>query len=253
MTHSDPAELTDLEAQQVALAQVQDDDFRAANLARMVAERLAPGSVLDVGCGGGGLVAALLAAGHDARGVDVSAPIIAAAQRYLEARDLDPSRVSAETLDSLADRGAHFDNVVSMDCLEHVDDDVAMFEKLVAITRPGGGRLVITVPALMWLYGRRDRDIGHYRRYDPSRLREFFAGRPIVVEELRFWNGLGVLPRVVTEKLLGRRMDESFRYGEPTLKKRALRFALDRWFRTVERYLRPPIGLTLIVKATRLA
>lgn len=246
------APLTDLEAQQVALAQVQEDDFRAANLSRMVAERLGPGSVLDVGCGGGGMVAFLLEHGHDARGIDVSEPIIAAAREYLQGRGHDPARVSREQLEDLVAKGVTFDNVVSMDCLEHVADDEAMFAHLVRLVRPGGGRLVITVPALDWLYGRRDRDIGHYRRYDRAMLRRLTIGQPITVEELRFWNGLGVLPRLVTEKLLGRRMDESFRYGEPDLKTRLLRGALDTWFRTVERYTRPPLGLTLILKATRL-
>ncbi|MCK5798347.1 MAG: methyltransferase domain-containing protein [Deltaproteobacteria bacterium] len=250
MTMKSETDPLDLDAQQVALAAVQEDDFRAANLNQMVASRLAPGSVLDVGCGGGGLVASLLRAGHDARGIDVSPPIIAAAKRYFEGHGFDPERVSAEPLASLVARGARFDNVVSMDCLEHVENDEAMFSELVEIVRPGG-TLVITVPALSWIYGQRDADIGHYRRYEKSRLRALIVGRSLRIEELRFWNVLGVLPRLVNEKLLGRRMDESFRYGEVTLKKRLLRGGLDLWFSTVERWVRPPLGLTLVMKASR--
>jgi SAM-dependent methyltransferase len=246
------ASAMDLDEQQVALSEVQDDDFRAANLNRMVAERLKPGTVIDVGCGGGGLLASLLERGYDACGIDVSPAIIEAAQGYLGSRGFEPTRVSAEPLEALVERGETFENVVSMDCLEHVDDDEAMFQQLVKLVRPGGGRLVITVPALMWLYGRRDRDIGHYRRYDRKRFEELLVGQPLIIEELRFWNGLGILPRVVTEKLLGRRMDESFRYGEPDLKKRVIRSALNTWFSTVERWVKPPMGLTLILKATRL-
>jgi hypothetical protein len=62
---------------------------------------------------------------------------------------------------------------------------------------------------------------------------------------------LGVLPRVINEKILGKRMDESFRYGVPTLKKRVIRTTLDIWFRMLENTIKPPLGLTLMLTATR--
>src|SRR5262245_12661058 len=106
-----------LEDQQADLARVQLDDFRAANLFRLVGSRLQAGDVLDVGCGAGGMVAWLLHHDYDARGIDVSETIISSAQDFLRQRGLDPTRVSATTIERLVNEGTTAANVVSMDCL----------------------------------------------------------------------------------------------------------------------------------------
>ena len=219
----------------------------------MVSERLVPdGTVLDVGCGASGLVASLLERGIDARGIDVSEPIIAAAASFLESRGLDSSRVSTEPLEAVAARGLQFDTVVSMDCLEHVEDDSAMFQQLVGLLRPGG-RLVITVPAMMSLFGERDRLQGHFRRYDRGMLRALAESASVEIEELRYWNLLGVPATFMNHRILKRSVNEGFRYGSPSLPKRLLRGTLFQWFSLVENHLRPPCGMTLLMVARRAA
>lgn len=245
------APMPDLETHEIALTEVQLRDFRAANLFRLVSARLVPGGrVLDVGCGASGLVASLLERGVDASGIDASASIIEAAAGFLRARGLDASRVSTEPLSALVAQGATFDSVVSMDCLEHVEDDAAMLRDLVRVLRPGG-TLVVTVPALMALYGERDRLQGHFRRYDRPMLRALAAEAPLELLELRYWNLLGVAPTYVSHRLLHRTVDESFRYGAPSLPKRLLRQALFTWFEQVENRFRPPLGMTLLLVARR--
>lgn len=243
--------LTQLEQLEVELAERQLTDFRAANLFALVAGQLGPGTVLDVGCGGGGLVASLLERGREARGIDTSAPIVEAARRFLSSRGLDPAAVSVQRLEDRLAAGELADNVVSMDCLEHVEDDRTFFTNLVRAVRPGG-RLVLTVPALMALYGERDREIGHFRRYERDELLALTRDQPLRVDDLRYWNLLGTVPTFVYNRVLHRRIDEGFRFGRPTLRKRLLRGGLDLWFKTVEARLRPPVGLTLLLTATRL-
>ena len=80
-----------------------------------------------------------------------------------------------------------------MDCLEHVEDDKTLFNELVELVRPGG-TLIVTVPAMMALYGERDERIGHYRRYERDELAALAEDAPIDVHQLRFWNALGVGP-----------------------------------------------------------
>lgn len=239
-----------LEDQQAALAEVQLRDFRASNLFRMMAQRLKSGSVLDVGCGAGGFVSWLLERRIDAHGIDLSAATVRVAQRFLERRALDNSRISCDSAGSLVAKGSRFDNVVSMDCLEHIENDRAAITELVSLLAPGG-RLLITVPAMMALYGPRDEKLGHFRRYERKSLLALLDGLPVRVDELRYWNVLGVAPTLLTQRLLRRGVNESFRYGEPSLTGRTLRSALSLWFRTVENHLRPPKGLTLILAATR--
>lgn len=237
---------TNLVSYEEALAGVQQTDFRAANLFRMVAARIAPGDVIDVGSGAGGLVADLLSRGVDARGIDSNAAMVAAAKKHLETRELDAARITQSTIEELLARGAQADTVTCMDCLEHVEDDRAFFDRLAALVRPGG-RLIITVPAMSALYGPRDKAVGHFRRYDPPALRTLARHPSLTLRELRYWNLLGVVPVFVSQRVLHRQLDESFRFGEPTPAQHLLRHALQFWFRTVENRVRPPRGLTLIM------
>jgi len=241
--------ISELERQQVALARTRGEDFRSDAIRRLVADRIKPGTVLDVGCGAGGLVAWLLTHGYDARGIDFSAPIVAAAQEHLRGCGLEPTRIRKASADSLVQQGERADNIVSMDCLEHIEDDSSAFASLVSAVYPGG-RLIITVPAMPSLFGAKDRAIGHYRRYTPERLEALASPHPLRVEELKYWNLLGVVPTFVAVRLLNRAVDESFRYGEPGAGKRALRRGLAAWFRGVENHLTPPVGLTLLMVAT---
>lgn len=248
--HSD-TDLTDLEQHEVALAEVQLSDFRSANLFAWVAEQIPPGSsVLDVGCGASGLVAWLLEAGVDARGVDTSAPTIEAARRFFSRRGLEPERVFVGDTRDLVARGEQVDVVTCMDCLEHVADDATLFDELVALTRPGG-RLVVTVPALMALYGERDVRMGHFRRYERDQLAALADHPDLEVEILRFWNVLGIAPTWVSQTVLKRGVNESFRFGPPTLRKRLMRRVLNMWFAQVENRVVPPVGMTLLLVARR--
>ncbi|MFN3197539.1 MAG: methyltransferase domain-containing protein [Bradymonadia bacterium] len=241
---------TPLEAHQAALAHVHGTDFRSANLYRMVNDRLLEGSVLDVGCGSGGLVSWLLDQGRDARGIDHSDATIDTARAHLSLCGHDPARVSTEDLAALVAQGHQVDNVVSMDCLEHVADDRGFLSHMVRLVRPGG-RLVITVPALMAVFGPRDEAVGHHRRYHRGDLLDLVADEPLDLMEMRYWNLLGVPPAFLYAKVLKSQMNESFRWGKPNLRKRLLRKGLHTWFAQVERRIVPPLGLTLLMVCTR--
>jgi len=233
------------------LAQHQLTDFRSLNLFRLVAREVVPGTVMDVGAGGGGMVAWLLERGYDARGIDLSPSTVEAAQRFLASRDLPTDRIRHIGLEQLIEQGETHDNVISMDCIEHIEDDRAAFSGLVSLCRPGG-RIVITVPALMAVFGARDHAQGHYRRYERDTLRALTEGLPVRIDQLRFWNVLGVAPTYVNQRILGRAIDESFRYGKPGLLPRMLRRGLQTWFHQVENRIEPPLGLTLLMVLTKL-
>jgi SAM-dependent methyltransferase len=241
----------DLDEQQTFLAQVADTDFRASSLNTLVSRYLVPGSVLDVGCGNGGMVTWLLKNGYDASGIDSSAAVVDSARAVLEARGCDATRVRMARIEELVAQGLRVDNVLSMDCLEHQEDDRAMFAGLLDVLRPGG-RLLVTVPAVPGLFSERDRIVGHYRRYTRERLLGLCRPHPLRVDDLRYWNLLGVPPTFLHARLLRRAINEDFRYGHPSLAARVLRGALSLWFSRVENSVRPPIGLTLVLVATRL-
>lgn len=61
--------------------------------------------------------------------------------------------------------------VTMMDVLEHLDDEESALREMIRLTKPGG-LLVITVPALRWLWSEWDVAVHHRRRYQrPDLLR----------------------------------------------------------------------------------
>ena len=71
------------------------------------------------------------------------------------------------------------------------------------------------------------------------------------LESLRWWNLIGVPAVWLTARVLRRRLDETFRYGDRSWAQRRLNDLLRLWFQLAEARLRPPLGLTLIACARR--
>lgn len=76
-----------------------------------------------------------------------------------------------------------FDLVAALDVLEHVDDDGAALDALLALARPGG-HLILTVPTHPRLFGSHDRRLHHRRRYAVRDFRRLCrrAGSEVVHE-----------------------------------------------------------------------
>lgn len=112
-------------------------------LAELLAEAATPGDrVLDVGCGAGGTTLAVAErVGPDGRctGVDISAPLIAAARR----RGI-PADFLVDDAQTAAFPPAAFDLVISRFGVMFFADPVAAFANLRGATRDGGGLRVIT-------------------------------------------------------------------------------------------------------------
>jgi SAM-dependent methyltransferase len=71
-----------------------------------------------------------------------------------------------------------FDAVVLLDVLEHQSNDRDFCAQLVKKMRPGA-RLILTVPAMPWLWSGWDAALGHVQRYTRQSLRKAFAGLPV--------------------------------------------------------------------------
>jgi hypothetical protein len=68
-----------------------------------------------------------------------------------------------------------FDVLVLLDVLEHQKEDRRFCEELLGKMRPGA-RLIVTVPAMQWLWSAWDAALGHVQRYTKGRLRQAFQG-----------------------------------------------------------------------------
>ncbi len=170
-----------------------------------LAHRLIPRSphktILDIGCGTGGNLAAL-AQEYACIGLDPSADAVALAQRRFP-----HGRFACGSIpEALRDIPATPDLFLLMDVLEHVPDDFWLLSSLLAAARPGA-HVLLTVPADMALWSGHDVSLHHYRRYDRRRLQQVWTNLPVSVLLLSHFNSrLYPLIRAVrsVNRLLGR-------------------------------------------------
>jgi SAM-dependent methyltransferase len=97
----------------------------------------------------------------------------------------------------------HFDAVVCLNVLEHIDDDVAAVEKAYQTLAPAG-RLILYVPAFPCLLGEIDRRLGHFRRYRRDSLRKLLLRVGLNAETIRYYNMSGFFGWWVRFRLLKR-------------------------------------------------
>lgn len=219
-------------------------DFRWNNLRELVSRYLEGNSVLDAGCGTGHMTLKLLREGRTVTAIDCSEELTKFTQALIRK---DSFKAEVYTLDLLNvnQLGKNkYENVVCLDVLEHIDNDELALQKLTS-TLKEGGNLIISVPACSFLYGTRDKDIGHYRRYNKKTLINLINRAGLEIEEIRYWNFLGFFPVLLSEKLFHKKISEEIRYSKKS-HHIYLNSLLDWWFSIVENNLRFPIGLSLI-------
>lgn len=110
----------------------------------LVAGRVAPLRVLDVGAGSGALSAAFAAAGHEVTAIEPSSALDDATGARFGFRVLRGSWPDPRL------RSEHFDLVVCVQVLEHTSDPVAVIESILAALAPGGTAYV-EVPSGDWV------------------------------------------------------------------------------------------------------
>jgi glycosyltransferase involved in cell wall biosynthesis len=133
------------------------------------------------------------------------------------------------------------DTIICLNVLEHVLDDAAALRGLAGLLVPGG-RLILLVPAHQSLYSSLDRHLDHHRRYGRKALVRLLRDSGFVVERAGYFNMLGALGWWFNGRVLRRKI----------LPGAQLRFfnLLTRLVR-LERWVRPPFGLSLILLARR--
>ena len=78
----------------------------------------------------------------------------------------------------------------AFDVIEHLDDDVAALAAL-GEKVGAGGHVVVTVPALPWLWSEHDNaDDQHRRRYTRRTLEDSMTAAGLVVEHISYFNML---------------------------------------------------------------
>ncbi len=224
-------------------------DYRRKSLERIVQDHVTGKKILDIRCLTGQLAVDLILKGFNVTGLDAHPKGVELANRHAREhginRDIARLWDLAHLLEAVGD--ARFDTVICLDTLNHVEDDARVIKQIAQVL-VDGGRVVIAAPAFPSLYGKRDRMLGHQRRYTQRGIRELLERHGLTIHYRRYWNTLGFLPYVLIERVLNTETPERLRYGwSGSLPNRLLRW----WYMTVENRVPFPIGLTHFVVAQK--
>jgi len=141
-------------------------------------DRLAPRTVLEIGCGQGAF-GSRLAAQVDYLGVEPDPTSFEIASKRISMRG---GRVLNGTHEAVP-TGTTFDVVCAFEVLEHLEDDHGALEAWVPLIRPGG-HFVMSVPAFQERFGAMDEHAGHFRRYSPQQVAELLGSSGLQVEHV---------------------------------------------------------------------
>lgn len=150
-------------------------------------------TVLDVGCGTGAILKALSTT-YKVVGVDTS-PL---AVEYSRRRGL--TDVFQIPVQQFPKERFHVKLAILLDVIEHIEDDVAVLEAVRSILDPAG-RVMITVPANMWMWSAHDVVNEHKRRYSRASLKSAIDRAGLDVIKISHYNTF-LFPVVAARKVI---------------------------------------------------
>ena len=135
------------------------------------------------------------------------------------------------------------DSVIYINVLEHIAEDERELE-VIRDTLSQGGHVFVFVPALRWLYGTFDEQVGHVRRYTKTELEEKLKRGGFRIVRASYFDFAGIAPWWVKYRLL----------KSSRMERGAVRF-YDQFIvpvvRRIESLAPPPIGKNVIVIAQK--
>jgi SAM-dependent methyltransferase len=229
------------------IAQTADFEFAALSEARNYRAALLcdfasylQGNVLEVGAGIGQITSALLQKPEIKKltSIEPDAAFCARIREQFPEHDLLQGTVNELKADS------DWNAVLSINVLEHIEDDEAELATYHRLLQPARGALCLFVPARPEIYAPIDKDFGHFRRYTRPELREKLKGAGFEPVLFRYYNFVGYFAWWLSFCLLKKR---SFDVAAVRLFDKAI-FPVVHGFES--RICAPPIGQSLMVIAT---
>jgi SAM-dependent methyltransferase len=154
-------------------------------------------TILDAGCGTGGMAARLEQAGKSVTALDLRE------EALVRCRERGLTRVVPGSVDALPFPDDHFDAVLSLDvwCHRAVDDGKAAREAL-RVLKPGG-LLLLNLPAYDNLRGHHDIVVETARRYDKKTLKSLLNEANLEIIFTTHWN-TALFPLLAASRLASR-------------------------------------------------
>ena len=109
----------------------------------------------------------------------------------------------ASAASARAEEPPGYDTITCINVLEHIEDDALALRHMKDVLVPGG-KLLLFVPAGMYLFGALDVAVGHYRRYTLRPLVELLRGVGYSVDESFYMNAAGIPGWFLSSRILRR-------------------------------------------------
>ncbi len=180
--------------------------------------------ILDAGCGSGRNMVELSSYGP-VTGIELSPASVELARQRAAGEVIEGSVLEMPFADD------SFDLAVTLDVIEHLEDDLGALRELRRTVAPGGA-LLVTVPAYQWLWSGHDVINHHHRRYTRRSLQRVAEQAGWQQARTTYFNSL-LLPVAILLRVLDR------------FNKKPTESSLDLWVppEPVNRALEQPLSL----------
>lgn len=214
----------------------------ADNLSKYFTKKPNEIKILDFGCGSGIFVSELQKKGYQTFGTDISEEAI----KYGELRDIKNLKVQNSHRLDYPDN--NFDAVLSMDVLEHLEDESWAIKEVERILKPGG-KFIVMVPAFQFLWGVQDEVAHHYRRYTLGGIKKILNSGEFDINRATYFNTLLFLPiafvRILSKIFNLKKRQSDFNINNPTLDK--IFFSIFNFERKLLKHIKFPFGVSILL------
>lgn len=136
-----------------------------------------------------------------------------------------------------------FSTVISINVLEHIEDDLGTLKNLKKLLKKNG-RLLLFVPAKKFAYSRLDKDLGHFRRYEKSEIKNKLLESGYKIEKIYYFNIVGLLSWFIRDKI-----SRNY-YLKPH--QIAIFDSICPLLQKIEGLWKPPLGISLVIHARKI-
>jgi 2-polyprenyl-3-methyl-5-hydroxy-6-metoxy-1,4-benzoquinol methylase len=99
----------------------------------------------------------------------------------------------------------HFNTVVALNVIEHIEDDTLAVANCKRLLSPGGN-LVVLVPAYKTLYNLFDEELGHFVRYTSKTLQQLLKDGGFQVIHKQYFNAAGIAGWMINGSLFRKKI-----------------------------------------------
>lgn len=204
--------------------------------------------ILDIGCGTGETLTFLKNYLDSPKlyGIDSSPTAI----KFAQSRGhCNISKVDAKKLNF---KDSTFDYILLLDVIEHIKDDISVLIEANRVLK-NNGKIIITAPALKFIWSKHDTSQGHYRRYVRRRIRKISLKANLKIKRISYFNFF-LSPTVIVVRLLSKikifkklgnyNSDLNFNIAKKSLINNILKFIFVNEIKLMK-YINYPIGISI--------